>query len=162
MPHCLPALLPQTPPPSATTTAPPPSPSAPVPESSLAVPFPLCLQPANQCPTFRRRCPTPASRCSPRCRWPRSVRRVPSRPAAPGLAPEVAAAASARPSALSAGTRNRSRALPAPRSQRSSSSPGTAASGRPTAGSRWGCPSRRRFSVWYVDLAPPVTEHVVL
>lgn len=82
---------------SATATAPtPPSPSAPIPESSPAAPSPACLQLANQCPTCRRRSPTPASR-SPPCRWPRSVRRVPNRPADPGL---VCAAPAARPSVL--------------------------------------------------------------
>lgn len=132
-----------------TTTIPPPSPSALTPESSLAALFLLCLQPANQCPTFRLRCPTPANH-SLRCRWRRSVRRVPNRPAGQGLAC-AARAASARLSALSTGTRNRSSSLPASESERLPSSRRTAAKKTPTAGSQLACPFRRRFSQWYVE-----------
>lgn len=135
--------------PSMTITVPPPSPSVPAPESSLAAPFPLCLQPANQCPTFRLRCLTPANH-SLRCRWRRSVHRVPSRPAGRGLA-RAASAASARLSALSTGTRNRSSALPASESERLPSSRRTGAKKTPTAGSQLACPFRGRFSQWYVE-----------
>lgn len=135
--------------PSMTITVPPPSPSAPAPESSLAAPFPLCLQLANQCPTFRLRCPTLANH-SLRCRWRRSVRRVPNRPAGRGLAC-AAPAASARLSALSTGTRNRSSSRPALESERLPSSRRTAAKKPPTAGSQLACPFRRRFSQWYVE-----------
>lgn len=144
-------FLPQTTthPPLMTITVPPPSPSVPAPEPSLAAPFPLCLQPANQCPTFRLRCPTPANR-SLRCRWRRSARRVPSRPAGRGLA-HAAPAASARLSALSTGTRSRSWALPALEGERLPSSRRTAARNPPTAGGQLACPFRRRFSLWYVE-----------
>lgn len=135
--------------PSMTITVPPPSPSVPAPESSLAAPFPLCLQRANQCPTFRLRCLTPANRRL-RCRWRRSVRRVPSRPAGRGLA-HAAPAASAWLSALATGTRNRSLALPASERERLPSSRRTAAKKPPTAGSQLACPFRRRFSQWYVE-----------
>lgn len=144
-------LLPQTTTrqPSTTITVPPPSPSAPAPESSLAAPFPLCLQPANQCPTFRLRCPTPANH-SLRCRWQRSVRRVPSRPAGRGLA-RAAPAASVRLSALLRETRSRSPAQPASESERLPSSRRAAAKKAPTAGSQLARPFRRRFSQWYVE-----------
>lgn len=134
---------------SATITArTPPFPSAPAPESSLAAPFPPCLQLANQCPTHRLRSPTPANRSLP-CRWQRSVRRVPNRPAGRGLAC-VAPAASARLSALSTGTRNRSSSPPVSGSARLPSSRSTVAKKPPTAGSQLACPFRRRFSQWYV------------
>lgn len=134
--------------PSTTTTVPPPSPFVPAPESSLAAPFPMCLRPANRCPTSRLRCPTPANH-SLCCRWRRSVRRVPSRPAGQGLA--HAAPASARLSALSAGTRNRSSAPPASEGKRLPSSRKMAAKNPPTAGGQLACPLRRRFSLWYVE-----------
>lgn len=144
-------FLPQTitPQPSMTITVPPPSPSVPAPEPSLAAPFPLCLQPANQCPTFRLRCLTPANH-SLRCRWQRSVRRVPSRPAGRGLA-RAAPAASARLFALLTGTRNRSSALPASERERLPSSRRMVAKKAPMAGCQLACPFRRRFSQWYVE-----------
>lgn len=135
--------------PSTTTTVPPPSPSAPAPEPSLAAPFPLCLRPANRCRTFRLLCPTPANHSHHR-RWRGSARRVPSRPAGRGLA-HAAPGASARPSALSTGTRNRSSALPASEGGRLPSSRRTVAKKPPTAGGLLACPSRRRFSQWYVE-----------
>ncbi len=143
-------LLPQTTThqPLTTITVPPPSPSAPAPESSLAAPCPLCLQPANQCPIFRLRCPTPANQRL-HCRWRRSVRKVPSRPAGHGLA-HAAPAASARLSALLRETRSRSPALPASESERLPSSRRTAAKKTPTAGSQLARPFRERFSQWYV------------
>lgn len=134
---------------SMTTTVPPLSPSVPAPESSLAAPFPLCLQLANQCPMFRHRCPTLANH-SLRCRWRRSVLRVPSRLVGRGLA-HTAPAASARLAALSTGKRNRSSTLPALEGERLPSSRRTSARKTPTAGSQLACPFREKFSLWYVE-----------
>lgn len=133
--------------PSVTITVPPPSPSVLAQESSLAALFPLCLQLANQCPTFRHPFQTPANH-SLRCRWQRSVRRVPNRPAAQGPAC-VALAASARLSALSTET-SRSSSLPALGNKRLPSSQRSPAKKQPMAGGQSAHLFIRRFSQWYV------------
>lgn len=141
-------------------TAPPPFPSLPVPEFSLVVPFPLCLQPANPCPTYSLRCPIPASP-SLRCRWPRSVRRVPSHPAGPGLVC-AAQAALAQLSTLPPGIRNRSSAPPTAESDRLPSSQKKPGKKLPTVGGQLACPFRRRFSLWYVENVVLILFHAAI
>lgn len=75
---------------------------------------------------------------------------MPSSPAGQGLA-RAAPAASARLSALSTETRNRSSAVPVTEGKRLPSSRRMAAKNPPTAGGHLACPLRRRFSLWYVE-----------
>lgn len=75
---------------------------------------------------------------------------MPSSPAGQGLA-RAAPAASARLSALSTETKNRSSAVPVTEGKRLPSSRRMAAKNPPTAGGHLACPLRRRFSLWYVE-----------